>query len=581
MAPHAEGSVMQKEEDPNLFVVDYGSDTQSRHFNIKIDGAINRERTADTHFHVSEKPNILYIMADQMAAPLLKLHDPNSPIKTPNIDKLAEEGVVFNKAYCNSPLCAPSRFCMVSGQLPSQIGAYDNAALLGSDVPTYAHYLRREGYETSLAGKMHFIGADQLHGYEHRLTPDIYPGDFGWSVNWDAPRARQEWYHNMSSVWQAGPCARSNQLDFDEEVMYKTTQYLYDYARQDPRKRRPFCMTVAMTHPHDPYTITPEHWDKYEDVDIPLPKVTIPQDEQDPHSVRLLKTVDHWDRPLPEEAIKRARRAYYGSCSYVDTQVGKLMKILKDCKFDEDTIVIFSGDHGDMLGERSLWYKMSWYENSARVPLVVHYPKRFKPHRVNESVSTLDLLPTLLEMTGCELDAGLPIDGTSFYKYLVDANAKGKDEAFGEYMGEGTITPVMMIRRGAWKYTTSLADPAQLYNMDQDPLELRDLATSTDAKVAKVFAAFQAEAKLKWDLPAIHKQVVKSQRMRRFCWSALKRGRFEPWDYEPPQEATRKYIRSTIPLDDLERRARYPPVDAYGRESLLASTHGAAGAKGE
>lgn len=167
------------------------------------------------------KPNILYIMADQLAAPLLKIHDPNSPIKTPNIDKLAESGVVFDSAYCNSPLCAPSRFCMVTGQLPEKIGAYDNGSHLNADIPTYAHYLRREGYETVLAGKMHFVGPDQLHGFEHRLTSDIYPGDFGWQVNWDDADTRLEWYHNASSVLQAGPCVRSNQLDYDEEVMYK------------------------------------------------------------------------------------------------------------------------------------------------------------------------------------------------------------------------------------------------------------------------------------------------------------------------------------------------------------------------
>ncbi len=118
----------------------------------------------------SKKPNILYIMADQMTAPLLKMNDPKSVIKTPNIDELARTGVVFSSAYCNSPLCAPSRFTMCTGQLPSKIGGYDNASILSPDVPTYAHYLRAEGYETALAGKMHFIGPDQLHGFEKRLV---------------------------------------------------------------------------------------------------------------------------------------------------------------------------------------------------------------------------------------------------------------------------------------------------------------------------------------------------------------------------------------------------------------------------
>ena len=127
------------------------------------------------------KPNILFILADQIAAPLLNVHDKSSPIKTPHIDALAAKSAVFTSAYCPSPLCAPSRSSLVTGQLPTRIAAWDNAAPLGVEVPTYAHYLRREGYATALAGKMHFVG-EQLHGYEERLTSDIYPGDFGWYV---------------------------------------------------------------------------------------------------------------------------------------------------------------------------------------------------------------------------------------------------------------------------------------------------------------------------------------------------------------------------------------------------------------
>jgi choline-sulfatase len=180
-------------------------------------------------------------MADQIAAPLLKMYNPESQIKTPHLDALAAKSVLFNKAYCPSPLCAPSRMSLVSGLLPMKIGAYDNAAQISSDVPTYAHYLRVQGYETVLAGKMHFVG-EQLHGYESRLTSDIYPGDYGWVVNWEEPDTRLEWYHNASSILQAGVCVRSNQLDYDEEVMYRSTQYLYSHVRDDSR---PFCLTVG------------------------------------------------------------------------------------------------------------------------------------------------------------------------------------------------------------------------------------------------------------------------------------------------------------------------------------------------
>ena len=235
-------------------------------------------------------PNILIVMTDQMSAPLLPLHDPVSPIKMPRLMRLASEGVVFDSAYCNSPLCAPSRFAFVSGQLPSKIGAYDNAADFAADWPTYAHCLRRLGYRTALSGKMHFCGPDQLHGYEDRLTSDIYPADYGWTANWDKPEARPSWYHNMSSVLQAGPCVRSNQLDFDEETVYRASQYLHDHVRQSADQ--PFCLTVSMTHPHDPYTIHDEFWNLYRDEDVVMPSFEIAQDEQDPHSQRIPKVID-------------------------------------------------------------------------------------------------------------------------------------------------------------------------------------------------------------------------------------------------------------------------------------------------
>jgi choline-sulfatase len=215
----------------------------------------------------------------------------------------------------------------------------------------------------------------------------------------------------------AGPVVRTNQLDYDEEVVYKSTQYRYDHVRH--RGDQPFCLTVSMTHPHDPYAMTKEFWDLYEDVDIPLPKTAaFAHDEQDPHSQRVLKCIDLWGKEMPEDRIKAARRAYYAACTYVDTNVGKLLKALDNCGLTDDTIIVFTGDHGDMLGERGLWYKMVWYENSARVPFIVHAPKRFEAKRVKENVSTMDILPTFAGLVGAQLEPTLPMDGVSLVPYL-------------------------------------------------------------------------------------------------------------------------------------------------------------------
>ncbi|KAH6657291.1 choline sulfatase [Truncatella angustata] len=520
-----------------------------------------------------DQPNVLFIMADQLAAPLLKMYNPDSQIKTPNLDALAAKSVQFDSAYCPSPLCAPSRMSLITGLLPMKIGAYDNASQISSDWPTYAHSLRAKGYHTALAGKMHFIG-DQLHGYETRLTADIYPGDYGWAVNWDDSERRLEWYHNASSILQAGTCVRSNQLDYDEEVMYKSKQFLYDQIREGPNKR-PFCLTVSLTHPHDPYTIEEKYWDLYEDVDIDLPKVSIPKEEQDAHSKRLLKVCDLWDENFTDEQIKRARRAYYGAVSYVDDCIGRLLQTLKQCRLDKNTIVVFSGDHGDMLGERGLWYKMNYFEGSARVPLLISDPTRFEPHRVKQNVSTLDIPATLCDLVGTKPFQGLPMDGSSLLPHL--EGREGHDTVIAEYTGEGTISPLMMIRRGPWKYITCPTDAPQLYNLEQDPLELVNLAQLVDKEslspgeedAKDKFLKFEAEAKARWNFETITEEVLLSQRKRRFVWEALKVGRFDSWDFDPAkhEDGTAKYIRSFLPLDDLERKARFPIVDKYGRET--------------
>ena len=511
------------------------------------------------------KPNILYIMADQLAAPQLKMYNKDSQILTPNLDKLAERSVVFDSAYCNSPLCAPSRMSMMTGQLPSKIAAYDNASPIPEDTPTYAHYLRKAGYECVLGGKMHFIG-DQLHGYEYRLTADIYPADLGWSVNWDEPGTRLEWYHNSSSILQAGPCVRSNQLDYDEEVLYKAKQFMYDHVRK-PANSRPFCLTVSFTHPHDPYTIEQKYWDMYEGLDVDMPKVEIPKEELDPHSKRLQHVVDLEDYDFTPAQIKRAKRAYYGAVSYIDDNVGQLMDTLKKCGLDENTIIIFSGDHGDMLGERGLWYKMSYFESSVRVPMLFSYPKQWTPRHVSQSVSTLDIMPTLVEVVGSRLIPGLPVDGGSIAPYL--RGGKSHDNVFAEYMGEGTIAPMMMIRRGPWKYICCPADPDLFYNLATDPDEINNLTKSEDPEIKAMYESFLAEAKAKWDMDTITKDVVMRQRARRFCFSALKQGKWTSWDYEVPESSKDKYIRSHMDLDDLERRARYPIVDVNGKVKVL------------
>ena len=505
-------------------------------------------------------PNILFIQADQMAAPALPVYG-HPVVRAPHIADLGAGGVVFDNAYCNSPLCAPSRGSMLTGLLPSRIGAYDNAAEFPASQPTIAHHLRLAGYRTVLAGKMHFVGPDQLHGFEERLTTDIYPADFGWTPDWDRPGVPQHYFHTMSSVLEAGPAARSLQIDFDDDVAFQAERRIYDFAR-DGDDGRPFFLLVSFTHPHDPYTIDRAHWDRHGRDEIDLPRVpAIAYDDQDPHSRRLWRMIGR-DRHTPSERqIRAARRAYYGAIGYVDDKIGGLLAALAETGLADDTVVVFTADHGDMLGERGLWYKMSFFEWSARVPLIVHWPGRLAPRRVGRPVSLVDLLPTLIELAGAGPEPAEPLDGQSLLA-LAAGDEAGPEQVLGEYLAEGAAGPLVMVRRDRYKYVVGEAAPAQLYDLAHDRDELVDLA-GRPAHAARM-REFADEVARRWDFPALRAQVIASQRRRRLAQRALAQGRETPWDYRPAPEAARHYIRNRghgledTGLEDTERRARLP-----------------------
>jgi choline-sulfatase len=509
----------------------------------------------------ARQPNILILMADQLTPGALATYG-NRVALTPHIDRLAAGGVVFDSTYCNSPLCAPSRYSLLTGLLPSAIGAYDNAAALSSEAVTFAHHLRRAGYRTILSGKMHFCGADQLHGFEERLTTDIYPADFGWTPDWERPELRPSWYHNMGSVISAGPCVRSNQLDFDDEVVYTARQKLFDLARDRDGDPRPFCMTVSLTHPHDPYAIPRQYWDLYRNEDIDAPRVACAPPDDDPHSQRLRSVIDIDRTPVDGQQVRDARHAYYGAISYVDEQIGTLLQALDQTGQSDNTVIIFTSDHGDMLGERNLWYKMNFFEHASRVPLIVHAPQRFGAHRVANSVSLVDLLPTLLDLAHDGAvpkdspDDALEIDGRSLLPHLLRRG--GHDAAAAEYLGEGALAPIVMLRRGPYKFIHSPADPDQLYNLADDPDELHNLAHYAGGRYTDVLTGFRADVLRRWDLGALHRQVVASQRRRRVIAAANAIGIAPSWDYEPPRNASQRYIRNHMDLDTLEAKARFP-----------------------
>jgi choline-sulfatase len=505
---------------------------------------------------MGKRPNILIIMVDQLNGTLF----PDGPadwLHAPHLKALAKRSARFANNYTASPLCAPGRASFMSGQLPSRTRVYDNAAEYASDIPTYAHHLRQQGYYTCLSGKMHFVGPDQLHGFEERLTTDIYPADFGWTPDYRKPGERIDWwYHNLGSVTGAGIAETSNQMEYDDEVAFHGTQKLYQLARQsDDADARPWCLTVSFTHPHDPYVARRKYWDLYEDCQHLEPTAApIAFDDQDPHSQRLYLANDYRKFDINPEQVRRARRGYFANISYLDDKVGELVDVLTTTRMLDDTIIIFCSDHGDMLGERGLWFKMSFFEGSSRVPCMIAGPG-INPIRIDAPVSNLDLTPTLAELAGANLGDIQPwTDGESLLPLL--NGAVRRSPVLIEYAAEGSYAPLVCIREGRYKFVHCELDPPMLFDLEADPSEMVNLAA--DPANGELVDTFMQKVRRRWDMGAFDAAIRESQARRWVVYAALRNGAHFPWDYQPLQKASERYMRNHMDLNDLEESKRFP-----------------------
>lgn len=497
------------------------------------------------------RPNILILMVDQLNGTLF----PDGPadwLHAPNLKKLAKRSTRFRNAYTASPLCAPGRAAFMSGQLPSATGVYDNAAEFASSVPTYAHHLRRAGYQTCLSGKMHFVGPDQLHGFEERLTTDIYPADFGWTPDYRKPGERIDWwYHNMGSVTGAGVAEISNQMEYDDEVAFNAKRKIYDLSRGSDD--RPWCLTVSFTHPHDPYVARKKYWDLYADCAHLLPEVpAFDYSDQDPHSQRIFDANDWRSFEIADEDIRRSRQAYFANISYLDDKVGEILQTLEDTR--QEAIILFVSDHGDMLGERGLWFKMSFFEGSARVPLMICAPQ-MEAGLQTTPVSNIDVCPTLCDLAGVSMEEVK--EWTTGISLVPMGKGQERIEPVAmEYAAEGSYAPMVSLRYGKWKYNRCTLDPDQLFDLEADPYELTNLA---DVPAHQgTLSQLKAKSQARWDLDAFDAQVRKSQARRWVVYDALRQGGYYPWDYQPLRDASEQYMRNHMDLNILEDSKRFP-----------------------
>ncbi len=485
--------------------------------------------------------NILFLMADQLAPHFLPAYG-HKVVKTPHLDEIAARSTIFDAHYTNAPLCVPARAGLMTGQLPSAVDVFDSGCDYAFSIPTFAHYLRAGGHVTALSGKAHFIGADQLHGLEKRLTMDICPADNCWYGIWDQPDRQLDWFHNLKNVVTAGIAERSAQQDHDDDAAHAACRWLYDYARSS--QERPFLLKVSFTHPHDPYVTPPACWNRYRHDDIDMPATPfLPPERRDPHGRWLWQHYDRGAFEVTEDHIRNARHGYYGSIALVDDLVGRVMAALKATRLLDRTAIVFTADHGDMLGERGCWYKMSFYEHSCRVPLMVSLPGAGGGRCIGVCTSLIDLMPTLLDMA---LDGGTgrlveAVAGRSLMPLMAGDGSGWADETAAEILFEGARAPGVMIRRGARKYVHWEGGPCSLFDLAGDPLERDNLVA--DPACAGEVAAFEAEVRRRWPLEALTQRILLKQRRNALVFKALMTGEVTPLDFQPHDAASKRYYR--------------------------------------
>jgi arylsulfatase A-like enzyme len=410
----------------------------------------------------AERPNVLLILPDQLRAQALGCMG-NPDVKTPHIDRLAAEGVLFRQTFANTPVCCPARATLLTGKYPHRHGLVANDLRLRESQMTLAKLLKAEGYRTGFIGKWHLDGGQRDPGF---VPPG--PRRQGFEF-WAACECR---HTHFQPVWFRDTPEPVRGTKFEPEAL---TDLALEFLRAD--RKRPFFLVVSMGPPHDPYGAPEKYMRMY-----------------DPRKLTMRR---NW-RPGVRQAGREQIAAYYAAITAIDDQVGRMMQALKDFGRDKDTIVLFSSDHGDMLGSHGQRLKRKPWEESVRVPGMLRYPARVRAgRRVDAPLSHVDFAPTLLSLCGVKVPAD--VQGTDLSGVALGRGDKGPDSVFFQifvpFAGDGTPHPWRGVRTRRYMYARAETKPWVLYDLEKDPDELHNLAD--DPASAAVRAELEARL-AKW-----------------------------------------------------------------------------------
>ena len=451
------------------------------------------------------QPNILVIMTDEHAPQASEVYGAHW-IKTPAMKELSQKGVTFTQAYCDSPLCVPSRMAFMTGRKVHRIGVWDNGAPLSSGIPTIAHYLDHFGYDTALSGKMHFKGPDQRHGFRHRLVDDCCSPTIGAP---DSDGSGVLLNDAIRRLMYVGPDDAAVANWYDDKVEEAAIEYL----RAQHSDQKPFALFASFNAPHFPLTPRKKFWDYYEGV-VPDPEKT-PANASPPHVVEeRLRVYFGLDKVTPD-MTKKARTAYFALVSQTDERIGRLLSVLDDVELGRPTVVIYTADHGEMMGEHGMWWKCNFYEQSVRVPLIVSCPTLFSPRVERFPATLVDVARTLIELAHpaddlLVLKDGV-LDGLDLTPLLMGKPGNPDRIVTSEYHAHGTGASMKMIRQGRFKLNVVLGETPQLFDLEDDPHEWVD--RSADPSMTSLVRELTSLALIDWPRD-IQEQIQMSRKDR-------------------------------------------------------------------
>lgn len=437
------------------------------------------------------RPNILVIMSDEHNASVLGCYG-NTLVHTPNLDSLAKHGVCFDAAYTNSPLCVPARLAFTAGKYVSRVGAWNNnTSLPSNDYPSIPRLLNSAGYESYLCGKMHY-DATRRYGF----TQIGNYGNTGTMTGFGSRRAAD----NLTTA--PGYSQRFDRFGAGEGTVInhdrKVTQGTIDFLSHRKKTDKPFFLVAGYLAPHFPLKVPEEYWAPYKGK-VPMPNVPPGLIESLPLNYQHLRLGFHVEN-VPDDVVRKSRELYYGLTQWVDGEIGKVLSTLNSTEIGENTIVIYTADHGEDMGEHGMWFKNCMYEHGARVPLIISWPKRWQGgQRRPGACSLVDVVQTIADLGGAKPPSDW--NGSSMCKLLDDPKAEWKDIAVSEYYAHLIASGFVMLRSGQYKYVyhtpADSKHPAQreLYDLKKDPGELHNLASAPDQRerISKMHAMLVKE----------------------------------------------------------------------------------------